>query len=189
MSAPATAGAPRVRIKAVYDHLDCLLTGVDRLKKAGYKGFQVQAPLPRHEILDIVYEGRPSPVRWWTLLGGISGMTFGFLLTSLTHAQWPMINPGGKPVVAPVPFAVIMFECTILFASMATAAGMIVHAGLPAFFLDKSLQDPRMTDASFGIVFTRANKDHMEKITDLLTRSGAVEVTTGADTVYEVPND
>lgn len=183
--APALHG---VRIKAVYSHLDCLLTGIDRLKKAGFTGFQVQAPLPRHEIEEAVYEGRPSPVRWWTLVGSIVGLTTGFLLTALTHAQWPMINPGGKPTVAIVPFAVIMFECTILFGSLATFTGMMLHCGLPSFFLDKSLQDPRMTDSSFSIVFTRANPGDEARIAELLQKSGAVEVTTGDDTVYEVPN-
>lgn len=133
-----TASAPSVRIKAVYAHLDTFLTGIDRLKKAGFTGFEVMAPLPRHELLEAIYEGRPSPVRWWTLVGAISGMTSGLLLTSLTHASWPMINPGGKPTVAIVPFAVIMFECTILFGALATFAGMIVHAGLPGFFLDRT---------------------------------------------------
>ncbi|MFT5458270.1 MAG: hypothetical protein ACI9K2_004775, partial [Myxococcota bacterium] len=105
------------------------------------------------------------------------------------HASWPMINPGGKPTVALIPFAVIMFECTILFGALATFIGMIVHAGLPGYFIDKALQDPRFTDASFGIVFTRASERDQTRITDLLSASGAVEVTTGADTVYEVAND
>jgi hypothetical protein len=33
-----------------------------------------------------------------------------------------MINPGGKPVVSLPPFAVIMFECTILFGALFDAA-------------------------------------------------------------------
>jgi hypothetical protein len=184
--APATTGT--LRIKAVYEHLDCLLTGVDRLKKAGIDGWIVQAPLPRHEILDMVYEGRPSPVRWWTLTGAITGLTIGFLLTALTATQWPMILPGGKPVVALVPYAVIMFECTILGGALFTTAGLVVHCGLPGFFLDRALQDPRMTDASFGITFTAASAGQQQRITEILHSSGAVEVTTGDDTLYEVPN-
>ena len=180
--------APAIRIKAVYSHLDTLLTGIDRLKKAGITGFTVQAPLPRHEIEEIMYEGKPPPVRWWTLIGAMCGTTTGFLLTSLTHAAWPMINPGGKPVVAVVPFTVIMFECTILFGALATFAGMLFHAGLPSFWLDKSLQDPRMSDASFGITFTKARPKDKDRITQLLQQTGAVEVTTGAETIYEVPN-
>ena len=106
-------------IKGVYEHLDCLLTGIQRLKQAGLTGYEVASPLPRHEILDMVHEGRPSPVRWWTMTGALIGITGAILLTSLTHAQWPMILPGGKPVVSLPPFAIIMFECTVLFGGLA----------------------------------------------------------------------
>lgn len=185
---PMIPAGPTVRIKGVYEHLDCLLTGIDRLKRAGFSGFVVQAPLPRHEIEEIMYEGRPAPVRWWTLTGAVTGLTMGLTLTSLTAAAWPMINPGGKPVVAIVPYAVIMFECTILFGALATLLGLIVHSGLPSFGLDPALRDPRMTDASFGITFLTARPEDKERITQVLSASGAVEVTTGADTVYEAPN-
>lgn len=177
-----------VPVKAVYAHLDTMLTGLDRLKKAGITGWSTAAPLPRHEIEEMVYEGKPSPVRWWTLVGAITGICTGVLLESLTHADWPMINPGGKPVVALPPFAIVMFECTVLLGSLFTLLGMIVNAGLPSYFLDKSIQDPRWTDDKFGIIFPGAKKDESEKIVEILKGSGAVEVTTGADTVYEVPN-
>jgi len=177
-----------VRVKAVYAHLDCFLTGVERLKAAGLRNFEVAAPLPRHEILDAVYEGRPSPVRWWTLTGGITGLCTGFALTSLTAMQWPMINPGGKPVVSLPPYAVIMFECTILFGALFTFAALLFHCRLPGFGLDKSLKDPRFSDDKFGIVFLRANEDDVEKIKTIFNGTDAIEVTTGDDTEYEVPN-
>jgi hypothetical protein len=99
-----------------------------------------------------------------------------------------MINPGGKPGVSLIPVAVIMFESTILMGSLATFAGMIFHCGLPSFFVDKSLQDPRMSDASFGIVFTGAPLDEVGFIRSILEGTGAVEITEGDDTVYEVTN-
>jgi hypothetical protein len=185
----ATQSAPSfTRIKAMYAHLDCLLSGIEKLKKENITGWQVISPLPRHEILEAVYEGRPSPVRWWTLTGGVTGINVGFLLTSLTAIQWPMINPGGKPTVALPPYAVIMFECTILFGALFTLLGLIVHCGLPGWGLDRALKDPRASDDKFGIVFTRANAAEERRITDVLRSSGAIEVTTGDDTIYEVPN-
>ena len=175
-------------VKGIYEHLDCMLTGVDRLKKAGFTGFQVVAPLPRHEIEEAMYEGRPSPVRWWTMTGAILGITGGIILTSLTHAHWPMINPGGKPVVSLPPFVIILFEPTILLGSFFTLAGFLFHSRLPSFFLPKSMQDPRTTDASFSIVFTEAREADSQRIQEILNGSGAVEVTTGENTTYEVPN-
>ncbi len=176
------------RIKGTYAHLDCLLAGIERLKSAGITGYTVVSPLPRHEIEEALYTEGPSPVRWWTLTGAVAGLTFGFLLPAYTHAEWPMINPGGKPVVSVPTFAIIMFECTILFGAMATLAGFVFHAGLPALKLDKAIKDPRYCDDKFGIVFTGAPTASEEQIKDILTKSGAIEVTTGDDTVYEVTN-
>ncbi len=177
-----------IRVKGVYQHLDCLLTGIERLKKAGFRGYDVVAPLPRHEIEEAIYEGRPSPVRWWTLTGGVTGILFGLSIASLTHAQWPMINPGGKPVVSLPPFAVFMFESTIMCAGLMTFAGLVFHCGLPSFWLDEGIADPRVSDASFTIVFTQAANADSERIQDILRATGAVEVSTGADAIYEVPN-
>ncbi len=175
-------------VKGIFAHLDLFMTAADRLKKAGFRNFEVLSPLPRHEVLDVVSEGRPSPVRWWTLTGGITGITCGFLLTSLTAIQWPMINPGGKPVVSLPPYAVIMFECTILFGALFTLAGLLVHCGLPSWGLNKSLQDPRCQDDKFGIVFLDAKDSDLSDIVEVLRGAGAIEVTTGDDTIYEVPN-
>lgn len=177
-----------VRVKGIYAHLDCLLAGIEKVKAEQLQGWDVLTPLPRHEILDAVYEGRPSPVRWWTLTGGICGITLGLLLTSLTAAQWEMINPGGKPVVSLPTYAVIMFECTILLGSIFTFAGLVFHCGLPGFFLDRALEDPRVSDDKFGIVFTGAKAGDVDRIKDILRDTGAIEVTSGDDTIYEVPN-
>lgn len=176
------------RVKGTYAHLDSLLAGIEQLRAAHLSGWTVISPLPRHEIEHVIYQGRPSPVRWWTLTGALTGVTCGFLLPALTHAQWPMINPGGKEVIALPPFIVIMFECTILLGSLFTFAGLIFHARLPGFFLDRSLQDTRYTDDKFGIVFTAADAAQVELITKILDRSGAVEVTTDDETIYEVAN-
>jgi hypothetical protein len=184
----STSTADDGRIKGVYAHLDLFLTAIDRFKKAGIVGWDVAAPLPRHEIEEIVYDGRPSPVRWWTLVGAMCGLTGGYLLPALTAAQWPMINPGGKPVSSLPAYAIIMFESTILLGSLATLVGIFVHAGLPALFLNSALKDPRFTDDKFGIIFLNANQSDRDKIHRILNETGAIEVTNGAETVYEVPN-
>ena len=81
-----------------------------------------------------------------------------------------------------------MFECTILFGALFTLLGLIVHCGLPGWGLDKALQDPRVTDDKFGIVFLGASGKDEKRIMEVLRASGAIEVTRGNDAVYEVPN-
>ncbi|MBT3218581.1 MAG: DUF3341 domain-containing protein [Proteobacteria bacterium] len=181
----STAG--RGHIKGVYEHLDCLMTAVGRLKGAGFNDFEVLTPFHQHEIDELLFRDRPSPVRWWTLTGSLLGALGGILLTSLSHLQWGHTS-GGMPVIAIPPFAVITFECTILVGALATFAGMLIHSGLPALGLDKPLKDSRMTDTSFGIVFLAANADDIPQIREVLTNSGAVEVT-GDESPDEVANE
>jgi Protein of unknown function (DUF3341) len=169
----ADTGTP---VKAVYKHLDCLLQGIHDLHAAGIRDFTVLSPIPRHEIDEIMYGGEPSPVRWFTLIGGIIGGSMIFSLASLTHANWPMIIPGGKPLVSIPPFLVVTFEGTILWASMFTLTGLLLLCGLPATKLPTTMHDPRFTNDCFGIVFERTGK-HVAKIVHILEHSGAIEVT------------
>ena len=43
------------------------------------------SPLPRHDLEEAIYKGKPSPVRWFTMTGAIFGGTMGFSLASITH--------------------------------------------------------------------------------------------------------
>lgn len=179
MNNPAVAN-PVAPVKAVYRHLDCLLTGIRDLKAAGFSDkLTVLTPFPRHEVEEMLYEGRPSPVRWFTLFGAIFGATMAFSLTSMTHANWPMILPGGKPVVSIPPFVVITFEGTILWGSLFTLIGMLLNARLPARDLPKAVEDPRFSNDCFGIVVDPVAADDEARIKSILSHSGASEVSGG----------
>ncbi len=168
---------PNGNVKAVFGHLDTLLTAIDRAKKAGFHDFTVMSPLPRHEIEELIYEGRPSPVRWWTLLAGATGGTGGFTLACLTSAVWPMTLPGGKPVISVPPFVIITFECTVLIGGLMTLAAIIYHCRLPAFDLPIECCDPRFTSDKFGMVIHGVTDTKTRgAITELLNAAGADEV-------------
>ncbi len=175
-------------VKGVFAHLDCLINAIDRLKKAGYRDIKVASPLPRHEIEEQIYEGRPSPVRWWTLTGAITGMTGGFTLASLSSAVWPMTLPGGKPVVSVPPFMVITFECTVLIGGLMTLLGLLYHCRLPALNLEFELCDPRFSNDHFGLVLVGLGKDDRQKAGDIIRAAGAVEVIDNVSSEKEAAN-
>ncbi|MFZ5478755.1 MAG: DUF3341 domain-containing protein [Myxococcota bacterium] len=178
-SVPVGAVATVPPIKAVYKHLDCLVTGIHDLKKAGFTDMQVMTPFPRHEVEEILYEGEPSPVRWFTLFGGLFGASMAFTMASLMSANWPMIIPGGKPLVSVPPFIVITFEGTILWGSMFTFIGLLLLCRLPARNLPEEVKDPRFSNDHFGIVLEHVGAQDAEKIKHILAHSGAIEVTGG----------
>jgi hypothetical protein len=163
-------------VKGVFPYLDDLLTAIGRVRKAGYSDFTVVSPLPRHEIEEAIYDNEPSPVRWWTLFGGIFGGTGGFVLAAMTSAVWPMALPGGKPVVSIPPFVIITFECTVLIAGLMSLAAIIYHCRLPAFDLDVEVCDPRFSSDRFGLVVHGLDAEERKKAAQLLNDAGAEEV-------------
>lgn len=169
-------------VKAVYAHLDCLVDGIDAVKKAGLRDqATVTAPLPRHEIEELMYDKKPSPVRWFTLCGAFFGGTCGPALASLSHLNWPMIIPGGKPLVSVPTFVVITFECTVLFGCLFTLIGMLITARLPTFKTRPELKDPRFSDDHFGLVVEGLSADQADKLKATLQHSGAIEVSAKED--------
>jgi molybdopterin-containing oxidoreductase family membrane subunit len=170
-------------VKGVYAHLDCLVDSIDALKRAGHKGnITVTAPLPRHEIEELIYEGEPSPVRWFTLAGALFGGSAGFILCSLTHVNWPMIIPAGKPLVSIPAFIIIVFEATVLFGCLFTLIGMLWHCRLPMKADEiPELNDPRLSDDAFAIVVGGLSGDDAAAVRATMTDNGAVEVSGGSD--------
>jgi hypothetical protein len=61
-----------------------------------------------------------------------SGSSPDFSLAAFTSLRWSLIV-SGKPVVALVPFFIVGFEFTILFAVFGNVLGLISQARLPRF--------------------------------------------------------
>src|SRR5436190_490180 len=100
-------------IVGVFAHVDTTVRALEDLRAKGYHDLTVYTPVPVHEIEDVLERDRPvSPVRLFTLLGGLTGTVSGFLLTIWSSMQWGLIV-GGKPVASIPPYVVIAFELTI----------------------------------------------------------------------------
>ncbi len=63
--------------------------------------------------------------------GGLTGACFGFLMQYWVSAVVYPLNIGGRPYNSWPAFIVIVFECTILFAALSAAVGMLFLNGLP----------------------------------------------------------
>ncbi|NOY26240.1 MAG: DUF3341 domain-containing protein [Oligoflexia bacterium] len=169
-------------LTAVFGHLDCMVDAVDAVKRAGLVDFAATSPLPREDIEDVIYEGHPSPVRWFTMTGAIFGGTAGFSLCAFTHLNWPMIIPAGKPLVSIPPFLVITFEATILFGCLFTLLGLVAMCRLPGFGLQPELTDRRFSNDKFGLVVNGLSDAQVDTWKTTLATLGAQElVVTEAD--------
>lgn len=170
-------------VKAVYENLDSCVNAIDQLKKAGLThDMIVTSPLPRHDIEHVIYEGAaPSPVRWFTLTGALFGGTMGFSLCSITHLNWAMIIPGGKPLVSIPAFIVITFESTVLWGCLFTLVGMLLMTRLLANDLQVEVEDPRFSDDKFGIILNSLKRNQATKAMEILQQNDAMETFNGFD--------
>ena len=145
------------------------VSAIEALKESPWKLDRVHSPIPSHEI-EHALEPPKSKVGWFTLAGGIIGFFTGFFLAAFTAARWSLIV-SGKPVVALVPFFIVGFEFTILFAVFGNVLGLISQARLPRFDT-QPLYDERFSGDHFGVL-ARCRTDEQEQLTRFFQENGA----------------
>ena len=116
-------------IVAAFRELDATVDAIEDLKRQKITDVTVYTPTPRHEIEEAV--GPPtSPVRRFTLIGGLCGAVFGYWIAIWTSDYWPLVV-GGKAIATWVPFTILGFEVMVLVGGLATVFGMFALAHIP----------------------------------------------------------
>ena len=156
----------------VFDRPDQIAAAARRLRDRGYDDLETYSPAPFHEVDDAVIE-KPSRVRLFTLIGGLTGVVTGYALTLWMANNWP-IMVGGKPFSSVTPYTIIAFELTILFGVLMTVLGVFVFGKLPKFKLDPGYS-PRFSAEEFGLAVRCKERDVVE-IDGLLRDHHAIEV-------------
>ena len=167
---------PTPGVLGVFSYLDTTLDAIKKLRAAGHADFTVYSPVPRHEIEDALGQA-VSPVRMFTLVGGIAGCAVGAWLTLWMSYDWPLVV-GGKPVGSVPPYVVIMFEMTILFGALSTILGILLNSVFAARRVGTIQYDTRFTNDRFGI-FVPGESGQVARIESLLREAGAEEVRRG----------
>ncbi len=156
----------------VFEQPDQIAAAASQLRARGYDDLETYSPAPFAEVDDAVIE-KPSTVRLFTLIGGLTGVVTGYALTLWMANNWPIIV-GGKPYSSVTPFTIIAFELTILFGVLMTVLGVFVFGKLPKFKLDAAYS-PRFSAEDFGLAVRCKDRDVAE-IDGLLRAHHAVEV-------------
>lgn len=164
-------------ILGVFAHVDTTVRALEELKAKGYHDLTVYTPVPVHEIEEVIERDRPvSKVRLFTLLGGLTGLASGWVLTAWTSLEWGLIVGGKPPIGLPVspPYVVIMFELMILFGGIATLIGMVTLGRLPQF-RSSPAYDPRFTHDRFGVAVHCA-AERAASVREILRQAGVEEI-------------
>lgn len=161
-------------ILGIFDARDLTVAALERLRSAGYKGDAVTvfSPAPDHELEHALHPPE-SPVRIFTLVGGLTGAATGFALPTWTSLDWALIT-GGKPIISIPAWVIIAFELTILFGALSTVLGLFINARLPQT-QPQFVYDPSFSSDRFGVyVMPKAGGE--AKVRDILRDAGALDV-------------
>lgn len=154
-----------------FQHVDAACDAIRDLKAKGHGDLTVYSAAANHE-LEAALGDKISPVRMWTLIGGLTGCTAGFAMTIWMAREWPLLV-GGKPIAAIPAFVVLGFELTILVGSLATVAGIVILSMMRS--LKGRPYSPKYSDDLIG-VFVPCGADQAGAVEQLLTAAGSVEV-------------
>jgi hypothetical protein len=135
-------------ILASFEFLDSTVDAIHQLRKAGFKDLRTYSPYPEHHLEEALGYGE-SPVRVWTLVGGLTGAATGFAFTIWSSMDWPLVT-GGKPILSVPTSVVIAFEMMVLFGAFATLIGVFVLSRLP-HTKPIVVYDPEFMAGRFGL--------------------------------------
>jgi Alternative complex III, ActD subunit len=166
--------AEKSGILASYEYLDSTVDAIERLRK---EKFEVKAysPYPDHHIEHALGYDQ-SPVRVWTLVGGLTGTATALAFTTWTSMDWPLVV-GGKPIVSIPAYIIIMFELTVLFGALSTIIGLFVISKLPNF-RPAIIYDPEFTAGRYG-VYVETTADRLDEARRILQAQEPLELREG----------
>jgi len=160
---------------ASYEYLDSTVDAIEGLRKAGFKGVKAYSPYPDHHIEHALGYDQ-SPVRVWTLVGGLTGTATGFAFTTWTSMDWPLVV-GGKSIVSIPAYVIIAFEMTILFGALATLIGLFILSRLPDL-KPAVVYDPEFTAGRYG-VYVEAEAARLEEAKKIMNEQEPIELREG----------
>jgi hypothetical protein len=156
----------------VFDWPDDAATAIKKLRGRGFDELESYSPAPFEQI-DEAMDERPSKVRAFTLVGGLTGVFTGFLMQLWMSWEWP-IKVAGKAYSSIPPYVIIGFELTILFGGVLTLIGLLLVGRLYPRRLDAAYS-ARFSAEEFGVVVTVGERD-VGEVDSLLRSLSAKEV-------------
>jgi len=157
---------------SIFDLPDDAATAITKLRGRGFDVLESYSPAPFEQI-DEAMDERPSKVRIFTLVGGLTGVVTGFLMQIWMSWEWP-IKIAGKAYASIPPYVIIGFELTILFGGILTLLGLLFVGRLYPRRLDAAYS-ARFSAEEFGVVVKVGERD-VGEVDSLLRSLSAKEV-------------
>jgi uncharacterized membrane protein (DUF2068 family) len=158
-------------VLASFVHIDAACDAIQALRAQGRADFTVYSAAPNHELEEALGIHN-SPVRLFTLVGGVTGVLAGIGMTFWMSLDWPLLV-GGKPIATFPPYVVFMFELMVLLGALSTVAGMILlslRRPTTGFAYDPSYSDDRIG------IFVPCGPADVPTLERMFKDAGSVEV-------------
>ena len=153
-----------------FAYVDEMLAAARQAKESGFTVRDIYTPVPVEEAVEVVSPG-PSPVRYFTGAGAITGLVGGFALAIMTSLIWNLIV-GGKPVAHHIPFVVVGFELLILCGAIFTLLALFYFARVPFLKFPTRAYRPEFSKDRFGVWLDCPDAERA-KAADYLRTAGA----------------
>ena len=151
---------------------DDTVAAIHTLKGAGFSELEVYSPVPYHGIEEALDRG-PSIIRLFTLIGCLTGVSFGYFMQIWVAYDWPLVI-GGKPFASIPAYTIIGFELNILLGGLSTVAGLLFFG----MFLTRRGHDayqPGFSGDLFGCIVS-CHGDQVARAQEVLRHAGSTEV-------------
>ncbi|MCB9229478.1 MAG: DUF3341 domain-containing protein [Deltaproteobacteria bacterium] len=162
-------------IVAIFRYLDDICHVTESIRDSrDFRGHEIVSFTSYHELMHLAEERHgPSQVRWFTLVGALSGVFTGFAMPLWMDYDWPIVVGGKTAGIYSVPaYFVFGFELMVLFGALATIMGMLVMGRLPN--PKARIYDKRTTDDRFAVFVPGVSVESEQA--RLLKEKGAEEV-------------
>ncbi len=162
----------------IYGDDEQAVHAVENIRAKGEKIHDVLSPFPVHGMDDALGL-KESRLHIAGFIYGISATTFALgFMSWVRMSNWP-INFGGKPFFGLPALIPIIFEFTVLTASIGMTVTWLIRCRMYPF-KNREVLDPRTTDDKFGVVFDirSASAADIQRLEGLLKENGAEEVKT-----------
>ena len=164
----------------LFNTVDQIIDAAKKVADAGYTKYDVNTPYPVHGM-EKAMKLPPSKLGYAALVFGLSGtfaaLLFMYWMSVIDYA----VIVGGKPFFSFPAYVPIMFEVTVLSASIATVVTMLF-----VFFKFPNMSHPlhnteymkRVSSDKFGIcILTKDPLFEETKVKELLSKIGAYDIT------------
>ncbi len=165
------------RILALFSNFDEAFAAISDIRHYKIPGVSVDdvtviSPIEHPEIEEVLGE-RTAHVPKFTLLGALTGVTFGFFFLAAAQATFTVQPQGGKPVIPLPSNFVLMYEMLILFAMLFTVTAFALGARL--FRKRKSLYSEKVSLDQVGIEL-EVDEKYIEPLKELFNQHQALEI-------------